>query len=423
MRQSSFLVSMLSVASVLVAGLGCGAEQQDDPATVISSALTNADVLGFETATGWSTTGGTLAASTTRVQGSFSLSVSNLPGGAQLTSAALSTLSSVGPTLSIQIRLPTSQPNPYWFGSVQLSVNAPSRGVYSVYLGQKDLTGLPLGSFQRLDFAVPASVVTALGSGAYSDLRFTIGLNVPSPGPYLLDDLRFGGGGDGGGGTNARKVRVVYLIPTDKTLQTAYVANLATAARHLQGFFSSKLANETYSLTNPIVTVLNSTHNSAFFNDGSFHGNVINDVQSLTGVDVLNDPDNRWLLYIDAQNACGNGTGASGSLATFPANDLRGLAQQPVIDPCSGGQDFSGRCRWVGGMGHELGHTLGLPHPPQCEDADPNTICPDFALMWIGYTTYPDAFFTAPDLTTLNASPFLQVENISFPPDCSVVAP
>jgi hypothetical protein len=423
MRQSSILLSMISLTSALAAGVGCGAERDDGPVTVVSSALTNADVLGFETASGWSTTGGTLATSTTRVQGAFSLSVSNLTGGAQLTSAALSTLPSVGPTLSIQIRLPTSQPNPFWFGNVQLSVNAPSRGVFSVFLGQKELTGLPMGTFQRLEFAVPVSVVTALGSGSYSDLRFTIGLNVPSAGPYLLDDLSFGGGGGGGVGTNARKVRVVYLIPTDKTQQATYVSNLETAARHLQGFFSGELAGETYTLTTPIVTVLNSTHDSAFFNNGSFHGNVINDVASLTGVDVLNDPDNRWLLYIDAQNACGNGTGASGSLATFPANDLRGLAQQPVIDPCSGQQDFAGRCRWVGGMGHELGHTLGLPHPFQCEDSDPNTICPDFALMWIGYTTYPDAFFTAPDLSTLNVSPFLQAENISFPADCSAVAP
>jgi hypothetical protein len=58
-------------------------------------------------------------------------------------------------------------------------------------------------------------------------------------------------------------------------------------------------------------------------------------------------------------------------------------------------------------MGHELGHALGLPHPPECEDSDPNTICPEQALMWLGYLTYPDTFFTAPELTTLNASPLL----------------
>src|SRR5215510_4282276 len=101
MRQRSILFSMiwLSVVVVVATG-GCGAEPPEAVVTV-SSALTNADVLGFETPSGWSTTGGVLTSSTTHVQGAFSLSVSNLPGGAQLQSAALSTLSSVGPTLSL----------------------------------------------------------------------------------------------------------------------------------------------------------------------------------------------------------------------------------------------------------------------------------------------------------------------------------
>ena len=43
--------------------------------------------------------------------------------------------------------------------------------------------------------------------------------------------------------------------------------------------------------------------------------------------------------------------------------------------------------------------------------------------MWLGYTTYPNAFFTQNDLGTLNGSPLLQLENISsFPADCSTVA-
>jgi hypothetical protein len=305
---------------------------------------------------------------------------------------------------------------------VQLAVSAPSRGVYSAFIGQKDLTGLPLGSFQKLDFSVPPAVVSALGSGSYADLRFILTLNFPSSGTYLLDDMSFGSGGSSVG-TNSRKVHVVYLIPSDKTLQPTYVANLATGARHLQGFFSSKLAGKTFTLTDPIVTVLNSTHDSAWFGTGSFHYNIVGEASTLTGVDVFNDPDGRWLLYADVQAPCNNGTGATASVATFPAQDLQGLAQRPVFDSCSGAQDSSGRCRWVGGMGHELGHTLGLPHPSACEDNDPTTVCPDQALMWIGYTTYPDAFFTQSDLATLNSSPLLQLENISsFPADCAVVA-
>jgi hypothetical protein len=66
-------------------------------------------------------------------------------------------------------------------------------------------------------------------------------------------------------------------------------------------------------------------------------------------------------------------------------------------------------CRWVGGMGHELGHTIGLPHPSSCEPTY-TASCPNEALMWWGYTTYPTATFTPQDLTTLNASPFIATE-------------
>jgi len=416
-----FLSRMCSLAFFALAACSAGIEPENEVGQT-SSALTNSDILGFESVAGWSTTRGVLSSNTNHVQGAASLGVSNVAGNAQLTSAPVSTLSSVSSTWSLRIQLPTSQPNPYWYGNIQLAVNAPSRGVYSAYIGQKDLTGLPLGSFQKLDFSVPPAVVSALGSGSYSDLRFILTLNFPSAGTYLLDDLSVGNA-TSTVGTNPRKVHVVYLIPSEKTLQTTYVKNLQTGARHLQGFFSSKLAGKTFTLTDPIVTVLNSTHDSAWFASGSFHYNIVDEVSALTGVDVFNDPDGRWLLYADVQGPCGNGTGATASVATFPAQDLQGLAQQPVFGACSGEQDFAGRCRWVGGMGHELGHTLGLPHPSACEDSDPATVCPDQALMWIGYTTYPDAFFTQNDLPTLNSSPLIQLENISsFPSTCSVVA-
>jgi hypothetical protein len=83
---------------------------------------------------------------------------------------------------------------PYWYGSLALIINAPSRNIYSAYIGHRELTGLPLGQFQKLAFAVPSWIVSALQAGPYTDLTFQIALTVPAgPQTYLFDALQFDG--------------------------------------------------------------------------------------------------------------------------------------------------------------------------------------------------------------------------------------
>ena len=71
--------------------------------------------------------------------------------------------------------------------------------------------------------------------------------------------------------------------------------------------------------------------------------------------------------------------------------------------------------RLIGGLGHELGHAFGLPHPPGCDAGSP--ACPTQALMWLGYITYPNAFLLPEDKSTLLASQF-----IAPPPNISAGA-
>ena len=107
-------------------------------------------------------------------------------------SVQMGSLGTVGPLVLLDILLPTQQPNPSWFGSVQIFVNAPSVGINNAFLGQAELTGLPLATWQTLAFQLTADQVTRL-SGSYRDLTFRIALNVPfnETGHYLVDNLRF----------------------------------------------------------------------------------------------------------------------------------------------------------------------------------------------------------------------------------------
>jgi hypothetical protein len=179
------------VALSLLALTACGGAPGDgaDVANlgVASAALsTNESVLGFESAQDWSASAGTLSSTSVHTQGSAALNVSS-NGYTELTSAPLSTLATVSATVSVDIRPSIS---PTW-GSVQLVLDAPSRGLYSAYVGQASLQNLPANTFSRLDFTLSSQAQQAL-AGSYSDLRFKLAINAPQA-AIVLDNLRFQG--------------------------------------------------------------------------------------------------------------------------------------------------------------------------------------------------------------------------------------
>jgi subtilisin family serine protease len=149
-------------------------------------------VFGMENSQSWSSADALLSVSTNRTQGSNSIKVEG-GGYMLLTSSPMRTLDISGETsnLRLDVFIPGNQPNPYWIGAVQMYAECPSAGIYNVYLGQVELTGLPENRFSSLAFTLPANVLSVL-RGDFKDFVFKIALNVNEDvEPTLFDNLRF----------------------------------------------------------------------------------------------------------------------------------------------------------------------------------------------------------------------------------------
>ena len=101
-------------------------------------------------------------------------------------------------------------------------------------------------------------------------------------------------------------------------------------------------------------------------------------------------------MFADVSSACDDpgriGAGTAG-LAILGEQDLQGLAGAPqTTDPC-GVESSAPLGRWIGGLGHEFGHDLGLPHPPGCDQGLPT--CDSGSLMYLGYLDRPATYFSS----------------------------
>ncbi len=161
-----------------------------------TAALTTAELstLGFESAGQWQVVSGaaTLAQSTVHSQGQASLALSGFSYVQVKPTIPLAKDGIPFTVVGYDIRIPQQQANPNWLGDTQLYIDAPSVGINGQYLGIRSLQDFPKEQFQRVEFAIPTWMQTAL-QGNYTDLKVTIAINgTLGNGTYYLDRFTLG---------------------------------------------------------------------------------------------------------------------------------------------------------------------------------------------------------------------------------------
>jgi len=200
-------------------------------------------------------------------------------------------------------------------------------------------------------------------------------------------------------GPRRPRVRMIYLVPSDQTADTLVMRGMERAIRHLQIFYANALGSgKTFTISYPVVEVFRTTQPSSWYSTGSMWEKATADVFAMGGGRFY-DTQNIWTIYL---NVDGGPVGGTASVALLPRGDVQGI--------CGRDPGF-GVCRWVGGLGHEVGHAFGLPHPPGCGTGGPG--CVTNALMWLGYASYPDATLTPENRQFLNTSGFFSAQDVT----------
>ena len=159
----------------------------------------------------------------------------------------------------------------------------------------------------------------------------------------------------------AVEIHFVYMSPSDVPYSAELEAGVENAASTLQAWFPGELGGKTFALNDDVVEWYQTPHNTSWYqtnpdNDafyaGRFWETATADAFALTGGHFY-DPDDIWVLYLDAMPLEGQYIGGTSSVALMAAHDLAGL----------NGESSEPVSRWIGGTGREMGHALGLPHP------------------------------------------------------------
>eukprot|EP01156_Anaeramoeba_ignava_P017066 Anaeramoba_ignava/a63_19.p1 GENE.a63_19~~a63_19.p1 ORF type:complete len:313 (-),score=66.47 a63_19:101-1039(-) len=196
-----------------------------------------------------------------------------------------------------------------------------------------------------------------------------------------------------------KTVRIIYFVPKDKKPEKKYKKAIKFGIKDLQKWYNYHTYGYTFRLNEPIVEIIKGDHESKWYNETgnkenktlNTWNNAVSETSRKFGSKHYDD-NYAWVIYIDAEGGTGAGTA---SIACLPEHDLLGISG---LHPKE-----TSIWRWIGGLGHELGHAFFLPHSGE---KDPESI------MMYGYAKYPNCHLTFSDIERLrNSEFFFQTEN------------
>ena len=206
-------------------------------------------------------------------------------------------------------------------------------------------------------------------------------------------------------------VRTVYAIPSNREPVQVYRDSVARAVRHLQRWYGEELGGVTFAVADTVPEVCRLLVDDEFLirHDGTVSERWAAALESVAHCGPRRyDETFVWIVYFDVDEPCWRpdrpltlGRGEPG-LTMLGRWDLLGLTNPDLELPCGHGGRPHGR--WVGGLGHELGHAFGLSHPPGCDESSPS--CDYGALMAFGYVAWPDTYLRDDEKQFLRASRF-----------------
>jgi hypothetical protein len=225
----------------------------------------------------------------------------------------------------------------------------------------------------------------------------------PTPGTFTSD--------------KARNLNLVYFVPNDVSPVANYQSRLSALMIWTQDWYKNQMnlngySNKTFGMyvdanrTNVKIITIYGTKGKADYSYDTGANNVKSEVNSYFSAHPEDKTSDhfliilpRYLIKSDGNPSGGPffGTGTWCYALDYEEMDIANLGKTDAL-----GNRFS---VWFGGMVHELGHGLNLPHNCQkvSENNDPNK---GMALMWAGNGTLGKSptFLTAADAATLNAN-------------------